>query len=78
MRGYKCLRLISSKVSSRSYNYFLKFLFFIFWDKMISQTMSKTAYSYKKCAKNFRDYIACQVADCYLLQLIAISQIRGQ
>jgi hypothetical protein len=43
------LRLISDKVTSRSYNYFLKFLYFYF------STMSKIAKFGKKNTRNFRD-----------------------
>jgi hypothetical protein len=37
------LRLISNKVTLRSYSYFLKFSYFLFLEKLSFPTMSKTA-----------------------------------
>jgi hypothetical protein len=42
------LRLISNKVTLRSYNYFLKFSYFYFFEKLVFLTMSKSAKFGKK------------------------------
>jgi hypothetical protein len=47
------LRLIYNKVTSRSYNYFLKSSYF-FFEKLIFPTMSKIAKFGLKNTRNFR------------------------
>jgi hypothetical protein len=46
--------LMSNKVTSRSYSYFLKFSYFSFFEKLIFPTISKTAKFGQKMARNFR------------------------
>jgi hypothetical protein len=54
MGSYKFFRLISSKVTSRFYGFFLKLLFLkFFFEKLIFPTMSKTAEFGKKKHKEF-------------------------
>jgi hypothetical protein len=48
------MRLISNKVTSRSYDYFLKFSYFNFFEKLIFPTMSKIVEFGQRIARNFR------------------------
>jgi hypothetical protein len=48
------LRLIFNKITSRSYNYFLKFSYFNFFEKLIFPTISKAVEFGKRNTRNFR------------------------
>ena len=55
MKSYNILRLMSKKVTLRSYNYFFNFLNFEFLKKMLSTIMSKLHSFCLKITMNFRN-----------------------
>ena len=54
---------ISNKVASRSYNYF-QILHSIFWEKMISPTMSRTTQFCPKTTRNYRRKFILVICQC--------------